>query len=157
MSLTAVGLSRFDCRLMPVEFSMLPATVLVLLTLPQAPETVVTCLVPDAGRVYRLAPGEEGEDVGWTLSMRPAPGDDWIHLALPRAAPRVGKDTVSLSYRNANGGRQVELDVRPSGSRLDVWVDYGLDVNIEPDLDPDVDEMNTDGPIEALECTIASR
>ncbi len=37
---------------------------------------------------------------------------------------------------------------RQAASRLDVYVDYGLDVNIEPDLDPDVDRMNTEGPLD---------
>lgn len=117
---------------------------------------MVTCLVHDdaRGRVYRLArPAGKGVPA-WTLSMREGDGE-WTHLALPGAEPAFGDDTVSLRFRNANGGRQIELDVAPTGSRLDVYVDYGLDVNIEPDLDPDVDEMNTGGPITALDCTIA--
>ena len=41
-----------------------------------------------------------------------------------------------------------------SGSRLEVWVDYGLEVNVEPDLDPHVDRLNTDGPLTAIDCAI---
>lgn len=121
-----------------------------------AGEPVVTCEVRDdpRGRVYRLEQREAQGDRIWTLSMRELDGE-WTHLALPLAQPEFAADTVSLRFRNANGGRQIELDVAPAGSRLDVYVDYGLDVNIEPDLDPDVDHMNTGGAISALDCTIA--
>lgn len=117
----------------------------------------VTCrLLDDPGeRTYRLAVHPAGSEPVWTLSMREGEGP-WIHLSLPRARPVFDEDgRASLAYRNANGGRQIELDVTPDGARLDVYVDYGLDVNIEPDLDPKVDEMNTDGPVTALECRIA--
>ena len=78
----------------------------------------------------------------------------WIDLLLPVANPALTATTAKLSYRNANGGRQVDLAVSPAGSRLEVWVDHGLEVNIEPDLDPHVDRLNTEGPITAIECTI---
>ena len=58
-------------------------------------------------------------------------------MTLDGAAPVIGERTATLKYRNANGGRQVDLDAAPGRSRLDVYVDYGLDVNIEPDLDPE--------------------
>jgi hypothetical protein len=61
---------------------------------------------------------------------------------------------ASLVFRNANGGRQVELDVKPGAARLDIFVDYGLDVNIDADLDPDVDRMNTEGPLADLSCQV---
>jgi hypothetical protein len=79
----------------------------------------------------------------------------WIDLTLPGAAPAVTAATAKLSYRNANGGRHVDLDVSDAGSRIDVWVDYGLEVNIEPDLDPRVDRLNTEGPLKALQCTVS--
>ena len=78
----------------------------------------------------------------------------WIDLLLPGAKPVITTTTAKLAYRNANGGRQVDLDVSPAGARLDVWVDHGLEVNIEPDLDPRVDRLNTDGPLTGAECTI---
>ena len=81
----------------------------------------------------------------------------WIDLKLPGAAPAVTAGTAKLSYRNANGGRHVDLDVSNAGSRIDVWVDYGLEVNIEPDLDPRVDRLNTEGPLTALQCTNSPR
>jgi hypothetical protein len=78
----------------------------------------------------------------------------WIDLLLPGARPELTANTARLSYRNSNGGRQVNLEVSAAGSRLDVWVDHGLEVNVEPDLDPRVDRLNTEGPVVALECTV---
>jgi hypothetical protein len=111
---------------------------------------------PDA-RVFRLRPSTSTQGSGhrWQLSMRDRESKDgWIQLALPGAVPAITRESAKLSYRNANGGRQVDLEAGPSASRLDVWVDYGLDVNIEADLDPRVDRLNTHGPITALACTI---
>jgi hypothetical protein len=123
-----------------------------------AEPTSVTCeLTADPrGRVYVLdrAPGPATS--GWRLSLKDREsGDKWIRLALPGAEPTFGNGTVHLSFRNGNGGRQVALDVTPRSARLDVFVDYGLDVNIEPDLDPEVDRMSTGGPVTALTCRIA--
>jgi hypothetical protein len=114
-------------------------------------ETRVTCRVeadPDK-RVYVL----EQHEGRWRLSFRSvATGDQWVRLALPGAAPAFDGENVTLSYRNANGGRQVDLVAAPGRSSLDVWVDYGLDVNIEPDLDPRVDLMTTEGPLPSVTC-----
>jgi hypothetical protein len=121
----------------------------------------VTCRVqndPDA-RVFKLrqSASTPGSGRRWELSMRDRETrDGWIQLALPGAVPAITRESAKLSYRNANGGRQVDLEVGPGASRLDVWVDYGLDVNIEPDLDPRVDRLNTHGPIAALACTIGT-
>lgn len=93
-------------------------------------------------------------DRPWRLSYRDREHPRWIRVALEGAAPDISERTATLQYRNANGGRQVDLDVAPGRARLDVYVDYGLDVNIEPDLDPDVDRMNTEGPLTTLECRI---
>jgi hypothetical protein len=89
----------------------------------------------------------------WRLAYRDAEHRGWVRLALPGASPTIADGTAHLAFKNANGGRQVTLDVAPDGSHIDVYVDYGLDVNIEPDLDPDVDRMNTDGPL-AVACTV---
>ena len=115
----------------------------------------VTCRVEgDPGRrVYVL--DKHGDR--WRLSFRSeATGGAWIRLALPGAEPVVNGGTVRLSYRNANGGRQVDLRAGSGQSSLDVWVDYGLDVNIEPDLDPRVDLMTTDGPLAGVTCAVAA-
>lgn len=114
----------------------------------------VTCRVEsDADRrVYVL--DKDGDR--WRLSFKSREtGDGWVRLALPGAAPEVSGKRVRLSYRNANGGRQIDLVAGPSRSSLDVWVDYGLDVNIEPDLDPRVDLMTTDGPLAGISCAVA--
>jgi hypothetical protein len=113
----------------------------------------VTCRVandPDQ-RVYRLAQS----DGRWDLLFRNREtGDHWIRLALPNAEPVFAPDSVRLTYRNANGGRQADLTVTNTTSALDVWIDYGLEVNIEPDLDPKVDLMNTHGPLRDVRCII---
>jgi hypothetical protein len=158
--LTAVAVSRFDSWLM---FFMVAILALspgpgAAPGLPQGASGVaVTCQLDETagGGVYRLSQADEGGADSWTLSMRRRTGPArWIRLALPNARPLVGDDTFQLHYRNANGGRQIDIEVSPAGATLDVYVDYGLDVNIEPDLDPDVDQMNTQGPTEALTCTI---
>jgi hypothetical protein len=124
-------------------------------------ELEVTCRVqddPDA-RVFKLRPSTPTQGSGrrWQLSMHDRETrDQWIQLALPGAVPAITRESAKLSYRNANGGRQVDLEVGPGASRLDVWVDYGLDVNIEPDLDPRVDRLNTHGPITTVACTIGA-
>jgi hypothetical protein len=119
-----------------------------------------TCRLPHdpQARVYQLEQRPEGGRTTWTLSMQSrATGDKWIRLALPGASPAFGEGTVALDYRNANGGRQIAIDVKPGSSRLDVYVDYGLDVNIDPNLDPDVDRLNTGGPITAVACDVTLR
>jgi hypothetical protein len=123
----------------------------------------VTCRVRDdaRGREFVLRPADPqpgapgGLEPRWQLSMRDVESKSaWIDLLLPGAKPALTATTAKLSYRNANGGRQVNLQVSPAGSSLDVWVDHGLEVNIEPDLDPRVDRLNTDGPIATLQCTL---
>jgi hypothetical protein len=72
-------------------------------------------------------------------------------LPLPRAAPSVTPDRVTVSYHSANGGRSVEWVAAPGGrSTLDLQVNHGLEVNVERDLDPAVERMNTEGPIEVV-------
>ena len=90
----------------------------------------------------------------WRLRYRDREHPRWIVLALPGASPVVEGRVARLQYRNANGGRQVDIDIAPGKARLDVYVDYGLDVNIDADLDPEVDRMNTDGPLTAIECQV---
>src|SRR5204862_7013081 len=99
----------------------------------------VTCRVPDdpAARAWTLDPAGSG----WQLSFRGAETRQApVRLALPGARPEVTARAARLSYRNANGGRQVELAIRDGqASAFEIWVDHGLEVNIEPDLDPRVD------------------
>lgn len=104
-----------------------------------------------AGREFVL---DRPAGKAWRLSYRDREHPEWIRLDLDGARPAIARGTAQLRFRNANGGRQVELDVSPGGSRLDVYVDYGLDVNIDPDLSPDVDRMNTEGPLTTIDCRI---
>ena len=149
-----------------VVFAMVAASAGILTAAAQAPNDGgtlgVTCRVRgDArNREFRLseAAGKSAAATDasrWQLSMRDAESRDaWINLRLPGARPAMTANTAALSYRNANGGRHVDLEVSSSGSRLEVWVDYGLEVNVEPDLDPHVDRLNTDGPLTAIDCAI---
>ena len=117
----------------------------------------VTCHVRDDSqdRTYVLEQAGAGATM-WRLSMQDREsGAKWVRLALPGAAPTISDGAASVRYKNANGGRQVTLDVASDHARLDVYVDHGLEVNIEPDLDPAVDRMNTNGPLTALDCTVA--
>ena len=115
-------------------------------------QVVCTGTGPAAGREFAL--DRPVADRPWRLSYRDTEHPRWIRVPLDGAAPVIGERTATLSYRNANGGRQVTLVVADTGSRLDVYVDYGLDVNIEPDLDPEIDRMNTNGTLTTLECTV---
>jgi hypothetical protein len=105
-----------------------------------------------AGREFVL--DRPAAEQPWRLSYRDREHPSWIRLALEGAAPVFGAGTATLRFRNANGGRQVELDVTPTGARIDVYVDYGLDVNIESALAPEVDRMNTNGSLTSLSCRI---
>ncbi len=80
-------------------------------------------------------------------------GTSPVTLPLPRAAPEIAGGHVSLTYKTANGGRQVTLTAAPGQSALDVDVDFGLEVNVDANLDPRVDDMNTHGS-RPMNCTI---
>jgi hypothetical protein len=119
----------------------------------------VTCHVRDdaQGRTFMLERAPTDQNL-WQLSMQDREsGTKWIRLALPGAGPVIANGVASVRYKNANGGRQVTLDVGKDHAALDVYVDHGLEVNIEPDLDPAVDRMNTNRPLTALDCTVVGR
>ena len=115
-------------------------------------QVVCTGTGPAAGREFVL--DRPVADRPWRLSYRDREHPQWLRVTLDGAAPAIADHAATLKFRNANGGRQVDLDVAPGRARLDVYIDYGLDVNIEPDLDPDVDRMNTDGPLTSLQCRV---
>lgn len=117
----------------------------------------VTCRVPGdpQARVYVLEASAAG--ASWRLSFQSAETKQVpVRLSLPGARPHINGANVSLTYRNGNGGRIISLSVQDGASALDVWVDYGLDVNVEPDLDPRVDLMNTHGPLQGVQCGVES-
>ena len=120
-----------------------------------AVQIVCSGLGPASGREFVF--DRPAEDRPWRLAYRDREHPQWIRLALPGASPQIQGDTARLTYRNANGGRQVQFDITAQTSRLDIYVDYGLDVNIEPGLDPEIDRMNTDGPLASLTCRIERR
>lgn len=134
---------------------MMGLALALLVSAPPAAVTVTCSVEADQHRrVYVL----DRDGNRWRLSFQSAEtGGEWIRLALPGAEPHIDGHTVRLSYRNANGGRQVDLVAAPSGSSLDVWVDHGLEVNVEPDLDPRVDLMTTDGPLAGVACVVKGR
>jgi hypothetical protein len=116
----------------------------------------VTCHVRNDPRDRTFVLDQAEAPKSWRLSMQDRDSaSKWVRLSLPGAVPAIGGGTASLAYKNANGGRQVTLDVSADHARLDVYVDHGLEVNIEPDLDPNVDRMNTNGALTALACTVA--
>jgi hypothetical protein len=113
----------------------------------------VTCRVSSAQgeRTYELRRATAGSQPSWTLAMR-GHGNEVV-LPLPGAEPKIEAGAARLSYRSANGGRLVDLDVSDRGATLSVWVDHGLEVNVDPDLDPRVDEMTIDKT--AARCEVA--
>lgn len=114
----------------------------------------VTCVGQGAAEGREFVLERMGATGPWQLRYRDRDHQRWIALALPGAVPVVEPGVARLRFRNANGGRQVEIDVAPGKARLDIYVDYGLDVNIDAALDPEVDRMNTDGPLTSLECQV---
>ncbi len=45
------------------------------------------------------------------------------------------------------------LNAGTAASTVDVYVDFGLEVNVDPNLDSRVDDMNTHGAV-PMRCTI---
>jgi hypothetical protein len=123
----------------------------VLLPLTAAAQPVVVCRVPGdaARREWRLQRSGPDTAPSWAIAFSSAALDrPAVELPLPRAAPSVTANRVTLSYHSANGGRSVEWVADLDGpSSLDLHVNHGLEVNVERDLDPAVERMNTDGPI----------
>jgi hypothetical protein len=134
---------------------MIWAVVVLLLSQPatkSAGTVVCSGTANAAGREFVL--DRLGAGQSWRLSYRDREHPAWIRLTLDGASPVLGDGTATLRFRNANGGRQVELDVTPTRAQLDVYVDYGLEVNIDRDLAPDIDRMNTHGPLTSLSCQV---
>jgi hypothetical protein len=120
--------------------------------------TVVSCRVEGTpvARAYELQRRATAGGDAWQLVMRGGDaGTRPVVLPLPHAAPELAASGVTLTYRSGNGGRLVTLRATPA-STLDVWVDYGLEVNVDTALDPRVDLMNTDGAKPAT-CTRPGR
>jgi hypothetical protein len=123
------------------------------------PAIVTTCRVPDdpARGEWSLVRESAAESPRWVLLFRGGgPASPAVRLPLPSAAPSVAADRVELDFHSADGGWRVALTASRAGpSRLDVFVNFELAVNVERDLDRAVDIMNTGSPI-AVRCTFAA-
>jgi hypothetical protein len=145
VALSSVSDRSADARQNPSNMSNQPLTV-----------AVCTGTVEATVREYSLQRTSGPGGPSWQLVMQGGPvGKHPVLLPLPRATPELAADRVSLTYKTANGGRQVTLAATPAQSTLDVYVDFGLEVNVDANLDPRVDDMNTHGGA-AMRCTIDS-
>ena len=118
------------------------------------------CALPNdpGARVYRLM------DRGATVSPR-----WWLTLTAPSLGPRVVElplaearvdelraGAISVVNKSLNGGLAVTVQPEASAYRLDVFVNFELEVNVWRDLSPDVELMNTDGPRLDAACRVLS-
>ena len=112
------------------------------------PGTVATCRVPNdpQQRVWSL---ERAAPDRWLVVFASKSLDKpRVELPLAAAQPVISGAHISLEFTSANGGRKIAWSIDNGPSRLDLFVNHGLEVNVERDLDPAVDSMNTDGPID---------
>lgn len=119
-------------------------------------QTVATCRVPSDPdeRVWSL---ERAAPDRWLVVFTSKSLDKpRVELPLATAQPVVSSEPISLEFTSANGGRKISWSIDNGPSRLDLFVNHGLEVNVERDLDPAVDSMNTDGPI-TVNCSIVER
>lgn len=123
---------------------------------PAAPVAVVECTI-DADpqhRVYRLVDHGTRRDPQWWLTLRSESlGDRIVELPLPDARVDRGTDRLRLTSASRNGGLAVELAAEAEYSRLDVFVNFELEVNVWRDLSPEVEQMNT-GSAAGVRCRV---
>ena len=114
---------------------------------PAVPVAVVECTI-DADpqhRVYRLVDHGTDRNPQWWLTLRSESlGDRIVELPLPDARVDRGSDRLRLISASKNGGLAVELAAGAEHSRLDVFVNFELEVNVWRDLSPEVERMNTE-------------
>jgi hypothetical protein len=80
-------------------------------------------------------------------------------VALPLGSAQVDETpagAVGLTSRSLNGGVAIEIRPEASAYRLDVFVNFELEVNVWRDLSPDVEHMNTGGARGDARCQILS-
>lgn len=109
--------------------------------------TLATCRAPDDARQRTWQLVQRGEQIVVVFRSR-ALDRPHVELRLPGAIPATTTDGLQVSFKSGNGGRSVEWRIAKQESRLDLYVNHGLEVNVEADLDPAVDLMNTDGTID---------
>ena len=114
---------------------------------PAAPVAVAECTI-DADprhRVYRLVDHGTRRDPQWWLTLQSESlGDGIVELPLPDARVDRGPDRLRLTSASKNGGLAVEHAAEAEHSRLDVFVNFELEVNVWRDLSPEVEQMNTE-------------
>ena len=122
------------------------------------PVVVLTCTLPgdDAAREWHV---EERDRRGTlVLMLRSTSGRvPASTLPLPDAELVRAEGRVLLASESANGGASVTIQVTPSGTLLDVFVNHELEVNVHRDLSPAVEHMNTHGPRRDARCTVPAR
>ncbi len=121
-------------------------------------EPVATCAIPNdpQARQWTLErPVAGAPDAPWRLIYKSRALDRrQTEMRVPYAKPGITADSVTLSFNSANGGRNVDWRARNGPSTIDIYVNFGLEVNVDADLDPAVEQMNTQGPI-AVVCTLS--
>ena len=114
---------------------------------PAAPIPVVECTI-DADpqrRVYRLVDYGTHRDPKWWLTLSSqSMADRVVELPLPDAQIERGADRLRLTSASKNGGLAVELVADDERPRLDVFVNFELEVNVWRDLSAEVERMNTE-------------
>lgn len=122
-----------------------------------ASRAIVECRPQDdeTGRIYRVVDRGDGASPRWTLTLEAQRlSGRTVELPLPDAVVEQTADRVSVSSRSANGGLTVSVVATARESRLDVFVNFELEVNVWRDLSPDVEQMNTDGPLAHANCRL---
>ena len=107
------------------------------------------CVLPEPdGRVYRLVDRGSSSSPRWWLTLNaPSPGKRQVELPLAEAQVDLSRPgALSLVNKSLNGGLTVLIQPESGAYRLDVFVNFELEVNVWRDLSPDVEAMNTDGP-----------
>ena len=124
-----------------------------------AAQPVATCSIPNdpQQRQWTLERAEAGApDAAWRVIFKSRTLDKaQTELRLPQANPMISSGAVALLFTTANGGRTIEWRAKEGPSLLDIYVNFGLEVNIDADLDPAVEQMNTQGPLSVV-CTLSS-
>ncbi len=123
-----------------------------------AAQPVANCSTPNdpQGRQWTLErPATGAPDAPWRVIFRSRALDQrQTELRVPRTEPAMTADSVTLTFTSANGGLNIDWRATTGASTIDIYVNFGLEVNVDADLDPAVEAMNTQGPI-AVVCTLS--
>jgi hypothetical protein len=123
-----------------------------------AGQPVTTCAVandPQQRQWTLERPTSGAPDAPWRIVFKSrALKQARAELRVPHAQPLVTRDAVTLSFHSANGGLTIDWKASPGPSTLDLYVNFGLEVNVDADLDPAVEQMNTQGPLSVM-CTLS--